>query len=147
MNPDGTSQMEFYCSNSYWPNGIFFARPIPDHPTQGVGIVTGHHGVRRMGELVIFDPAKGRGEADGAVQRIPGHGKPVNPVIRDRLVDDSWPKFLHPYPLSGKYFLVAAQPAPDESWGLYLADVFDNLLARRCWPTESTRSARTRSST
>jgi len=131
MNPDGTSQMEFYGSNSYWPNGIFFARPIPDHPTQVVGIVTGHHGVRRMGELVIFDPAKGRGEADGAVQRIPGHGKPVNPVIRDRLVDDSWPKFLHPYPLSGKYFLVAAQPAPDESWGLYLADVFDNLLPVR----------------
>lgn len=131
MNPDGTSQMEYYGSNSYWPNGIFFARPIPDHPTQVIGIVTGHHGVRRMGELVIFDPAKGRGEADGVVQRIPGYGRPVEPIIRDRLVDDSWPKFLQPYPLSGKYFLVAAQPTASDNWGLYLVDVFDNMLLLR----------------
>ena len=41
----------------------------------------------RMGELVIFDPAQGRREADGAVQRIPGYGKKVEPVIRDGLTD------------------------------------------------------------
>ena len=33
--------------------------------------------------------------------------------IVDRLVDGSWPKFLHPYPLSEKYFLVSCKPAPD----------------------------------
>jgi len=128
MNPDGTEQMEYYGSNSYWPNGIFFARPVPGHPTKVAGIVTGHHGVHRMGELVIFDPQRGRFEADGVVQRIPGWGKPVKPMIADQLVDASWPKFLHPYPLSEKYFLVAMQPKPGALWGIYLVDVFDNLL-------------------
>ena len=25
MNPDGTEQLEYYGSNSYWPNGVYFA--------------------------------------------------------------------------------------------------------------------------
>ena len=128
MNPDGTGQMEFYGSNSYWPNGVFYARPVPGHPARVAGIVTGHHGVRRMGELVIFDTARGRQEANGVVQRIPGWGAPVEPIIRDQLVNDSWPKFLHPFPLSETYFLVACQPTPNDLWGIYLADTFDNLL-------------------
>jgi formylglycine-generating enzyme required for sulfatase activity len=127
MNPDGTDQKAYYGSNSYWPNSTFFARPIPDHPTKFVGIVSGHHGVPRMGELVIFNPAIGRFEADGVVQRIPGFGKKVEPVIVDRLVDNSWPKFLHPYPLSDKYFLVSCQPTAKSLWGIYLVDIFDNM--------------------
>ena len=137
MNPDGTGQMEYYGSNSYWPNSLFYARPIPGSPTRFAGIVSGHHGVPRMGELVLFDIAKGRRETEGAVQRIPGYGKGVDwggdlnhdsPLIADNLVDASWPKFLHPYPLSDKYFLVACKPAPDALWGIYLVDVFDNML-------------------
>ncbi|MCY3024165.1 MAG: SUMF1/EgtB/PvdO family nonheme iron enzyme, partial [Planctomycetota bacterium] len=127
MNPDGTGQMEYYGSNAYWPNSIFYARPIPGHPTQVVAIISGHHGVPRMGEMVLFDPAKGRREADGAVRRIPGNGKKVDPVIADGLVEGSWPKFLHPYPLNDKYFLVSMQPTPQALWGIYLADVFDNM--------------------
>jgi len=128
MNPDGTGQMEYYASNSMWPNSTFYARPIPGHPTKVVAVISGHHGVPRMGELLLFDPAQGRREADGAVQRIPGYGRAVPPVIRDGLVEGSWPKFLHPYPLSDKYFLVSCKPTPEAQWGLYLADVFDNLL-------------------
>jgi formylglycine-generating enzyme required for sulfatase activity len=128
MNPDGTEQLEYYGSNSYWPNAKFYARPIPHHPTKIVTVISGHHGVPRMGELVLLDPALGRQEADGAVQRIPGYGQKVQRVLKDQLADDSWPKFLHPYPLSDKYFLVAAQPTAQSLWGLYLADVFDNLL-------------------
>ncbi len=131
MNPDGTGQMEHYGSNSYWPNSLFYARPIPNHPTRFVGIVSGHHGVPRMGELVLFDPALGRREATGVIQRIPGRDQIVEAKIEDKLVDESWPKFLHPYPLSDKYFLVAAQPTPDSLWGIYLADVFDNLVLIR----------------
>lgn len=127
MNPDGTGQMEYYGSNSYWPNALFYARPIPGHPTKFCAIVGGHHDVKRMGELVVFDPAKGRHEADGVIQRIPGRGKAVAPILKDGLVGDSWPKFLHPFPLSEKYFLVAAKPTPESLWGIYLADVFDNL--------------------
>ncbi len=127
MNPDGTNQREFYGSGSYWPNGIFYARPIPNHPTKVVGIVTGHH-VGRVGELIIFDPALGRTEAHGVVQRIPGRDQPVEPLIQDRLTDASWPKFLHPYPLSEKYFIVTAKPTPKDLFGIYLVDVFDNIL-------------------
>ena len=128
MNPDGTEQMEYAFSNSYWPNSTFYARPVPSHPTKVVFIISGHHGVPRMGELIVFDPAKGRHEADGAVQRIPGYQKDVPPRIADALVNPSWPKFLHPYPLSDKYFLVSCQPTSRHPWGLYLVDVFDNML-------------------
>ena len=131
MNPDGTGQTSCYGSNSYWPNSIFYARPLPGHPTRIVGIVSGHHGVARMGELIVFDPALGRQETDGVVQRIPGHGTKVEGVITDFLVNSSWPKFLHPYPIDEKNFLVAAKPTPGANWGLYWVDVFDNMLLLR----------------
>ncbi len=127
MNPDGTGQRELYGSNSYWPNSLFFARPIPDDTHRFCAVVSGHHDTHRMGELILFDPTRGRFEADGVVQRIPGRGQPVVPVIADRLVSDSWPKFLHPQPLGGPYFLTACQPDAQTPWGLYLADTFDNL--------------------
>jgi formylglycine-generating enzyme required for sulfatase activity len=127
MNPDGTGQREYYGSGGYWPNAIFYARPIPGHPTKVAGIVTGHH-VGRVGELVIFDPALGRNAVDGVIQRIPGHGKKVRPLIQDKLAMECWPKFLHPWPLSEKYFIVACKPRPQDLWGIYLVDVFDNIL-------------------
>jgi len=127
MNPDGTCQREYYGSGGYWPNAIFFARPIPGHPTKVVSIVTGHH-VGRVGELVIFDPALGRRATDGVVQRIPGYGKKVQPLIQDKLAMECWPKFLHPWPLSEKYFIVSCKPRPRDLWGIYLVDVFDNIL-------------------
>lgn len=127
MNPDGTGQSEFYGSNSYWPNSLFFARPIPNHATQFVGIVTGHH-VGRAGELILFDRSKGGAETDGVVQRIGDRHAHVMPTIEDKLTQHSWPKFLNPYPLSDKYFLVSCKPTPDALWGIYLADVFDNLV-------------------
>ena len=127
MNPDGTNQREFYGSGGYWPNGIFYARPIPEHPTMFVGIVTGHH-VGRVGELVLFDPARGRNAVDGVIQRIPGRGQQVDPLVQDKLTDGSWPKFLHPYPLSEKYFLVTAKPTQGDLWGIYLVDTFDNVV-------------------
>ncbi len=128
MNPDGTSQASVYHNNSYWPNGLWYARPLPGSPTKFVAIISGHHGVPRMGEMVLFDVAKGRQEDTGALQRIPGYGKPVKGIIKDTLVDASWPKFLHPYPLSDKYFLVSCKPTQASAWGIYLVDVFDNML-------------------
>ncbi|HIQ23076.1 MAG TPA: hypothetical protein EYH34_17770 [Planctomycetes bacterium] len=128
MNPDGTGQAEYYGSNSFFPNSFFYARPVPGHPTMVVGIATGHHGVKRSGRLLLVDPARGRQEAEGVVQEIPGWGKPVEPVILDALADGCWPQFLHPYPLSEKYFLVSAKPSPSAPWGIYLVDVFDNMV-------------------
>lgn len=131
MNPDGTDQKEYYGSGSYWPNAMFYARPVPGSPTAFATVVGGHHGLPRMGELVTFDTSRGRFEADGAVQRIPGRGRKIDPIILDQLTDASWPKFLHPWPLSEKYLLVSAKPTPESKWGIYLADVFDNLVLIR----------------
>ena len=133
MNPDGTNQRAIYGSNSWWPNSCFYARPVPGHSSLIAGIVTGHHGHRRMGELVLFDTFKGYMEADGVVQRIPGYGKKVEAKVADRLANGSHPLFLHPYPLSDKYFLVSAQVANGE-WGIYLVDVFDNMTLIRSEP-------------
>ncbi|MFG0252698.1 MAG: discoidin domain-containing protein, partial [Phycisphaerales bacterium JB038] len=128
MNPDGTAQSAIYGSNSYWPNSMFYTRPIPGEPSKFITIVSGHHGVARMGELILLDVAKGTHEAEGVVQRLPGRGEPVHPAIVDQLVNASWPKFLHPWPLSDKYFLAACKPTPSSNWGLYLVDVFDNIV-------------------
>jgi hypothetical protein len=127
MNPDGTGQSEFYGSNSYWPNSLFHARPIPNHPTKFVGIVTGHH-VGRAGEMILFDRAQGHHETEGVVQRISDRHGRVEPLIEDKLTQHSWPKFLNPYPLSDKTFLVSCKPTPDSLWGIYLVDVFDNVV-------------------
>lgn len=130
-NPDGSDQMAYYGSNSFWPTAMFYARPVPGHPTKVVTVVGGHHDAPRQGELVILDPALGRAEAGGAVQRIPGFGEKVEPVIIDGLIATSWPRFLHPFPLSEKYFLVSCKPAKNALWGIYLVDVFDNFVLLR----------------
>jgi formylglycine-generating enzyme required for sulfatase activity len=127
MNPDGTAQMEYYGSGSYFMPSYFFARPIPGRFPQVVGIATGHHGTPRSGRLLVVDPSRGRREAEGVVREIPGWGKTVLPEVRDRLADFDWPHFLHPYPLDETTFIVAMKPTPDALWGIYLADAYDNL--------------------
>jgi hypothetical protein len=127
MNPDGTNQDELYGSNSYFPNSFFYARPMPGHPRKIIGVAGGHHGIARSGRLLILDPSMGRKEADGVVQEIPGYGKKVDPIVRDRLVDGVWPQFLMPYPLNEKYVIVSCKPSPNALWGIYLVDVFDNM--------------------
>ena len=129
MNPDGTGQRAIYGSNSHYPNALYFPRGIPGAPNKIVTILSGYHGVNRAGELVVLDTTKGWHEADGIIQRIAHRNEPPVPKIRDNLVGNSWPKFLHPYPLSEKYFLVAAQMVHRGPWGIYLVDIFDNMVA------------------
>ena len=136
MNPDGTAQRAVYGTNSYWPNTLFFPRAIPGQPGWIVACLTGYHGSNREGMLALLDLGRGHREADGIVQMIPGRGQPIKPVIKDHLTQHVWPKFLHPYPLSGpstglgagKYFLVSMRPTRKAAWGIYLVDVFDNTV-------------------
>ena len=137
MNPDGTGQLGVYGSNSLWPVSMLYAKPIPGSTTQFAAVVTGHHGVPRMGELVLFDVQKGRKDESGAVERICGSPKKVesrtdtkyySTLTGDNITDESWPKYLQPQPLSEDYYLVTAQPAPGDLWGIYLADRADNLV-------------------
>ncbi|MBQ6157606.1 MAG: SUMF1/EgtB/PvdO family nonheme iron enzyme [Thermoguttaceae bacterium] len=132
MNPDGTNQVEHYGSGSYWPNSLFFARPLPGQSSKFVGIVSGHHGVPRSGEMVIFDPSLGRQEEKGAVHKITHPGEAIEPVIKDQLVDDIYPQMLNPWPLSDDYFLVSSRiHAWNEPWAIYLVDTSGNMTLLR----------------
>lgn len=126
-NPDGTECKALYGSGSYWPNSIYDMQQLPNSGNSFIGIVTGHHGVSRSGRLIIFNPSKGRKETSGVVQELPFKDRVVVPEIKDRLVDGVWPQFTKPFPLSEKYFLVAAKIHPNALWGIYLVDVFDNM--------------------
>ena len=128
MNVDGSDQKAFYGSNSYWPNSLFYARPLPGSVTKFCGIVSGHHGCAREGELVLFDVMKGRNETDGVMQRIPGWGKPVENKARDRLVNGSSPRFLHPFPLSDELFLVSVHKGNGDPFIVAFADIYDNIV-------------------
>ncbi len=127
MNPDGTSQLAYYGSNSYFPTSLFGSRPIPNHPTAFVAVASGHHSVARCGRLMIIDPMKGRQEADGVVCEIPYPGRKVEPLVRDRFPDGIYPMFMQPYPLSDKYVVVAVKPSVNSLWGLYLVDTNGNM--------------------
>lgn len=129
MNPDGTDQQEFYGSNSYWPNSIFYHQNIPGSSTKFVGIVTGHHGVARKGELVMFDVARGRHETEGAVHKFPFSGKPIENITKDQLVDSVSPFFLHPLPLSENMVLASMQVDGSAPWEIVLVDTYDNVLS------------------
>jgi len=131
MNPDGTNQHAIYGSNSWFPNSLYFPQPLPGSSDKLICILSGYHGVHKMGQLVLVDTSRGWFEESGLIQRISGRGDPIRPKIADNLVDGDWPRFLHPYPLSDKHFLVACQPDATSSWGIYLADVFDNLVLIR----------------
>jgi formylglycine-generating enzyme required for sulfatase activity len=128
MNPDGTDQRAHYGSNSWWPNSLFYAKSVPGHPTAFTGVVSGHHGNQRTGQMVLFDVARGRNDADGVLQAIPGHGKTVKPVVIDKYFQGNWPKFLHPFPLNRDFHLAAVQLNSKDRYGIYLVDSFDNLL-------------------
>ncbi|MGD0089481.1 MAG: SUMF1/EgtB/PvdO family nonheme iron enzyme [Planctomycetota bacterium] len=159
MNPDGTSQMDYYGTGSMFPPAFKFARSIPGHPSKVVGVISGHHDFPEHGRLAIIDPRLARtypfrfrpktkewgkegsyinaipdvlpAEKTGFVQEIPGYGKEVVGNVCDGIASQAWregkPQFLHPWPLSEKYFLVSMKRNGDTPWGIYLADIYDNL--------------------
>ena len=127
MNPDGTEQKSLYGSGSMFPNSIFDVQPLPKRTNRFVGVISGHHGVARSGRLMIFDPAKSRKEEKGMIQELPFRGRPIIPEVKDELVNDVWPQFIKPYPLTDETFLVTAKLSPYSRWGIYLVDIYDNL--------------------
>ncbi len=127
MNPDGTENKALFGSGSMFPNSTFDIQPLPGHSSAFVGIISGHHGIARSGRIILFDPTKARKGVEGMIQEIPYRNRKIIPEIKDELVDGVWPQFIKPTPLNDKYFLVAAKLNPNDLWGLYLVDVFDNV--------------------
>ena len=153
MNPDGTSQSEYWGSGSYFPTAYCWTRPIPNHSTKVVGIVSGHHAKSETGRLLIIDPALGRkyplrhnpkektwgkentqinihpkvfpADKTGCVQEIPGFGRDVVGNVYDNQGGGQKYTFGTPYPLSENYFLVSLKKG--KKWVLALVDTFDNI--------------------
>gem|GEM_PF-980458 len=127
MMPDGSRQRSFYGSGSYWPNTMFHARNIPGSNSQFAAICSGHHGVSRVGELILFDVNKGEKNTQGAIQKIPGYNRNVQNIIRDKYGVGVVPYFDHPFPLSDTYFLAEGH-VPGIGTGLFLLDRFDSMV-------------------
>ncbi|MEE8450557.1 MAG: SUMF1/EgtB/PvdO family nonheme iron enzyme [Thermoguttaceae bacterium] len=156
MNPDGTGQMEYWGSGSHFPTAYVWARPIPNHATMTVGIVSGHHAKSETGRLLLLNPALGRkyplrykpeekiwgpegetinlhpevfpAEVTGCVQEIPGWGRDVVGNVYDGQGGGQQYTFGTPWPLSDKYFLVSMKGCPGTNkWALCLVDIFDNM--------------------
>ncbi|MFR9620811.1 MAG: SUMF1/EgtB/PvdO family nonheme iron enzyme [Rikenellaceae bacterium] len=127
MNPDGTEQKALYGSGGFFPNSTFDIQPLPGNTSKFIGVISGHHGVARSGRLMLFDPAKSRKKSEGIAQEIPFSTRPIDPIIRDGLVNGVWPQFLKPHPVTDKYFLVTAKLSDKSLWGVYLVDIYDNM--------------------
>ncbi|MFC1601334.1 SUMF1/EgtB/PvdO family nonheme iron enzyme [Candidatus Sumerlaeota bacterium] len=125
-NPDGTNQMEYWGSGSFFPTAFKHARPLPGHPRKVIGVMGGHHSVAESGRMAIIDPSLARkyplrhdpeskewgppgsqinihGEVlpaaqTGFVQEIPGYGKDVVGNIYDGQGDE-------PFPLGTPHFV------------------------------------------
>ena len=157
MNPDGTGQMELYGSGSYFPTAYVWARPVPNHSSLLLGIVSGHHAKSETGRLLLIDPALERkypfnyrhhdrswgkprttmnihpealpATETGCVQEIPGWGRNVVGNVYDGQGGGQKYTFGTPWPLSDKYFLVSLKGFSGSKWTLCLVDVFDNMVA------------------
>ncbi len=129
MNPDGTGQRSLYGSNSWFPNGLYSPRELPEQPGKLLCILAGYHGPGRTGHLVVVDTNRGRQEGDGIVKHISGTGEPLKIKYMDEFTTSTWPKFHASYPITDKQFLVSAwMSLQSQRMGIYLADIFDNLL-------------------
>jgi len=131
MNPDGTGQHAVYGSNSRLANSLCFPQPLPGCNDKFVCILADSRGTSRMGQLALVDASRGWSGTSGLVRRISGRGDSIEEKIAGDPVTEDWPKFLHPYPLSARHFLVACRPDAKSNWGIYLADAFDNLVLIR----------------
>ena len=129
MNPDGSGQRSMYGSNSYWPTSMFYTRMIPKSSSKFVAVVSGHHGVNREGELVLFDTNQGTKETEGIVQRIGGKRKDIEGKILDNYAGGIWPRYLYPYPLSEKFFLASGRMTHNQALhNIYMVDTYGNIV-------------------
>ncbi|MDO4571625.1 MAG: SUMF1/EgtB/PvdO family nonheme iron enzyme [Planctomycetia bacterium] len=162
MSPDGRQQKALWGSGSYFPTAYKHARPVPGHPSMVIGIVGGHHAEPESGRLVLIDPSLGDSypftpiisskewgpenshlnimtkvypkEVTGCVQEIPGHNREVFGNVYDNQGGESEIRFIYPYPLSDKYFIVNMKRRQDKTFGVWLVDIFDNMTLLKTIP-------------
>ncbi len=127
MNPDGTSQMEYYGNSSWFPTSILHARHIPG-TQKTLAVFTGHH-TFQAGKLGVLDPNRGRQENQGAQLVAPVRETPAERIDKYGQCGDL---FMYPYPVDEQHFLVSYSPRGYEGrnrrrystvFGLYFMDM------------------------
>jgi formylglycine-generating enzyme required for sulfatase activity len=157
MSPDGRQQKALWGSGAFFPTAYKHARPVLTHPSMVLGVVSGHHSsLPEAGRLVLVDPNLGTHypfrhdpktkewgkpethsdiyprvypkEITGCVQEIPGWGRDVIGNVYDHQGGDCKYTFAFPYPLNEKYFLTSMWLDHKGMWGIWLVDIFDNMV-------------------
>ena len=144
MNPDGTNVSTLWGNQSYWPDMLVEARPIPGSE-RIIFSGQGHHDVVH-GSIGMLDTRKGLNYPDGLTRVTTdrpwaevGNG-PADAVEKeDYHASGQFDGYRCPYPLSEELFLVSAKrPAAGDPSGvgsatpnkghfaLYLMDVWGN---------------------
>ena len=131
-NPDGTGTRVYWGNQSYWPDMLLEARPIPgSHRVIFAG--HGHHHVYR-GSIGIVDQRKGFNYPDGltkVTQDVPwcevGDGPNETPETDSYHRSGNYKGYKSPYPLGEGLFLVSARSGDRNSkFKLFLMDVYGN---------------------
>ena len=135
MRPDGTNTQEIFGNDHAFPPTLIHGRPIPGSDCQFVVLGTPHYPQSGIGTVIRLDitvPIRTRAPMTY-----------ITPDVDIRTeggfhhrIDGRWvrngngPLYMDPFPLSGKFFLVAHNP--DKRWndprayGLYLLDELGN---------------------
>jgi hypothetical protein len=113
MNPDGTTQTEYYGNNSMAPTSIQHTRPIPGS-RKTMGIAGGYH-TSQGGKLVTIDVKKGRQNYEG-LEFYNWTPMPLEQVSNENYCRVG-EQYTYPYPFTEKSLLVSFSPI-----GAYLTD-------------------------
>ena len=109
MNPDGTSQTEFYGNNSWFPTTIMHAKGIPG-VNKLVAVLSGHHTIQQ-GKLAYIDPTKGRQENEGVQLIAPMRDTPADKIDQ---YGQEGELYQNPYAINEKEFIVGYSPYEGE---------------------------------
>jgi len=131
-NPDGTGTVVYWGNQSYWPDMLLEARPIPGS-RRVMFAGHGHHQVY-WGSIGIVDQNKGFNYPDGLTKvtwDVPwcevGNGPNERQETPKYRASGQYRGYKSPYPLSKELFLVSARRAGRGSqFKLFLMDVYGN---------------------
>lgn len=127
MNPDGTQHLVYWKNNTGSPGAVLDPHMIPG--TQRVLCIFSSCHDRPWGALAIVDRRLGIDGSEPVIQTWPADAiKLVNLKGGIDTFKQVGLKFEDPFPLSDKYFICSRMTGNGEEMGLYLADIFGNVV-------------------
>ncbi len=126
VNPDGTNHAVYWGNNTNSPGGVLDTRVIPG--TDRAVATFGSCHDRPWGAIAILDRRRGIDLKPPVVRTWPPEAIDLVGVGNYDTFKKVRPKYEDPYPLSDKHFLCSGMTGKGEQMGLWLLDVFGNVL-------------------